>query len=89
MELVMMELFLLIVVVSIVVNQKGTSSLFNYQDVEVVSVASAYIGYLALAVLSPCAYTWSFPIFSSHCAFGNNSPYCFYSTVDIRLDEQY
>ncbi|MDC7229914.1 MAG: bifunctional diguanylate cyclase/phosphodiesterase [Sphaerochaetaceae bacterium] len=52
MELVMMELFLLIVVVSIVVNQKGTSSLFNYQDVNVVGVASAYIGYLALAVLS-------------------------------------
>ncbi|WP_321302288.1 bifunctional diguanylate cyclase/phosphodiesterase [uncultured Sphaerochaeta sp.] len=52
MELVVMELFLLIVVVSIVVNQKGTSTLFNYQDVDVVGVASAYIGYLALAVLS-------------------------------------
>lgn len=52
MELVMMELFLLIVVVSIAVSQKEASLLVKHQDVEVVSVAIAYIGYLALAVLS-------------------------------------
>ncbi|MDD4302505.1 MAG: bifunctional diguanylate cyclase/phosphodiesterase [Sphaerochaeta sp.] len=52
MELVVMELFLLIVVVSIVVNQKGSSSVINYHDVDAAGVAGAYIGYLVLALLS-------------------------------------
>ncbi|MGE4467382.1 putative bifunctional diguanylate cyclase/phosphodiesterase [Sphaerochaeta sp.] len=51
MELVVMEFFLLIVVVSIVLNQKGTSSLFIYYKVDAVGVAGAYIGYLVLALL--------------------------------------
>ncbi len=52
MELVVMELFLLVVVVSIVASQKGSTSLFKHQDVDVAGVAGAYIGYLALALLS-------------------------------------
>ncbi|WP_319757676.1 bifunctional diguanylate cyclase/phosphodiesterase [uncultured Sphaerochaeta sp.] len=52
MELVVMELFLLVVVVSIVVSQKQATLLVKHQDIDVVGVAIAYIGYLALAVLS-------------------------------------
>nr|WP_319776562.1 bifunctional diguanylate cyclase/phosphodiesterase [uncultured Sphaerochaeta sp.] len=52
MELVVMEFFLLIVVVFIVLNQKGASSLFNYHDMDAARVAGAYIGYLLLALLS-------------------------------------